>query len=150
MISLLGNAVPFPFFHLCRVTNQKPDWAPPKFRSLSRGDEVGARKCFFPSLRPQFGLRIMVDRGGGGEGGRAAPPQNPPLSFHRVWGPKGKRVQWPYYEREKYYSSNFNKNYTQLWVEHQAFFCESFAISKRHRQCLSDVITSTDTVVSFL
>ena len=83
-------------------------------------------------------------------GGGAASPQNPPLSFHRAGGPKGKRVLWPYYEREKYYSSNFNKNYIWLWVEHQALVCVSFAISKRHRQSLSDVVISRVTIVSFL
>ena len=72
MISLLRSAGPLSF-HFISVGIPIKNWPehPQKFG-------VGARKCFFLSLRPQFGLRIV---GGGGRGGTgAAPPQNPPLN----------------------------------------------------------------------
>ena len=58
MISLLRSAGPLSF-HFTSVGIPIKNWPehPQKFG-------VGARKCFFLSSRPQFGLRIV--RGGGG------------------------------------------------------------------------------------
>ena len=57
MISLLGarHSSPFSFHFIC-VGIRIKNWPehPQKFG-------VGARKCFFLSLRPQFGLRIVGD-----------------------------------------------------------------------------------------
>ena len=62
MISLLGarHSSPFSFHFIC-VGIRIKNWPehPQKFG-------VGARKYFFLSLRPQFGLRIVGDGGGGG------------------------------------------------------------------------------------